>query len=133
MAAFTQLFSKLMSEEELTTYIKEGRLVIDTCEFMRGTTWDDTYVIIDEAQNCTFPQIKMLMSRMGKNSKLVMVGDAEQTDLWDKLLIGGRSPFAVCMDRLYDEDDDIGVVELEDKDIVRNSLIGKIIKLLGNG
>jgi len=131
MAAFYQLFSKLIGERELADLVKENKIVIDTCEFMRGVTFDEMFVVIDEAQNCTMTQIKMLLSRMGKDSKMVITGDGEQTDLWRKEdLIGSRSAFSVTADRLFNEDKDIGVVELDESDIVRNGLIGKILKLL---
>lgn len=131
MLAFTGIFDKISTKDEINSFIKDERLIMDTCELMRGVTWDDSYVVIDEAQNCTLSQLKMLMTRLGQNSKMVIVGDDKQTDLWRKEdLVGSRSPLAYLMDVLYDEDDDIGVLEMEEKDVVRNKLIGKIIKLI---
>lgn len=131
MLAFTDLFGKFLSPTEIIQYTKDEKIVVDTCEYMRGTTWDDMFVVVDEAQNCTLTQLKMLLTRVGQNTKLVIVGDEKQTDLWRKEdLIGSRCPFAYVMDALEDEDDDIGVVELTEEDIVRNGLIGKILKLL---
>jgi phosphate starvation-inducible PhoH-like protein len=138
MKAFTDLFSKFCSKEYLEKAVREERICIDACEFMRGCTFDDTYIVIDEAQNCTYEQLKMLLTRVGKNSKMVVVGDATQADLphWmrykedehDKI---GKVPMAVMMDRLEERHKDIEIIELDERDIVRNGLIGKILKWMG--
>lgn len=139
MRAFADLFEKFVSPEAYQKYLREGRIEIDTCEFMRGCTFDDTYVVVDEAQNCDFKQLKMLLSRLGKNSKMVIVGDSTQCDLPSWLLyynneddakhkIDGRVPMAVMMDRLEDRDVDIAVMDLDDSDIVRNGLTAKILR-----
>jgi phosphate starvation-inducible protein PhoH len=136
MLAFTDLFSKFCSPEYLQTLIDEERLVIDTCEFMRGRTFDDTYIVVDEAQNCSYPQLKMLITRVGKNSKFICVGDCTQSDLpyWQKFDDGRtlRVPYEVMIDRLDDRDDNIAIVELDQKDIVRNGLTAKIIGWMDN-
>lgn len=131
MYAFTELFGKFLTDGELTKYMREEKIVIDICEFMRGRTFDDAYIVVDEAQNCTIDQLKMLLTRVGKNSKMVIVGDKTQTDLWERSLIANRVPLAIVMDKLYDLDDpDIGISDLDETDIVRNGLIGKICKAL---
>lgn len=132
MLAFTELFNKFLSDTQLEKYMKSEQIVIDTCEFMRGRTFDDTYVIVDEAQNCSYPQLKMLLSRLGKNSKIVVVGDATQADLPHWLLYKDQVPLAVMMDRLDDRDDNIAIVDLDESDIVRNGLIGKILKWMSD-
>lgn len=141
MLAFQELFHKFCSPEQLEKYIREEKIMIDTCEFMRGRTFDDTYVVVDEAQNCDYKQLKMLLSRVGQNSKMVIVGDATQCDLayWQMFYnneddarqrIDPKVPMAVMMDRLEDKDDDIAVLDLDESDIVRNRLIGKIMLLM---
>jgi phosphate starvation-inducible PhoH-like protein len=128
MKAFTELFHKFCSKEQLERFIKEEKIVVDTCEFMRGCTFDETYVVIDEAQNCTYEQLKMLLTRLGKDSKMIIVGDATQNDLPPWKLYKDRVPMDVMMDALDDKDDDIAVMELTEEDIVRNGLLAKIIK-----
>lgn len=138
MLAFTELFSKFLNAAQLEKYVREEKIVIDTCEYMRGRTFDDTFIVVDEAQNCSYTQLKMLITRVGNNSKFVVVGDATQTDLpyWQKFLdeYNGntlRVPLDVMMDRLDDRDDDIAIIELSEKDIVRNKKLSDIIKWMG--
>lgn len=128
MRAFTELFHKFCSEEQLQKFINNEQLIIDTCEFLRGCTFDDTYVVIDEAQNCDYKQLKMLLTRLGKRSKMVIVGDATQNDLPHWMLFEGRVPMEVMMDRLEGRDNEIAVLDLDESDIVRNGLTGKIIR-----
>lgn len=138
MKAFHQLFIKFCSKDQLEKMVRDEIITIDTCEFLRGCTFDDTYIVIDEAQNCSFEQLKMLLTRLGKNSKMVIVGDATQADLpyWMKYRESendknGRVPMEVMMDRLEDKDDYIAVMDLDERDIVRNGLIAKILKWMG--
>lgn len=128
MRAFMDLFQKFCSPDQFNKYIQDGAIEIDTCEFLRGCTFDETYVVIDEAQNCTYEQLTMLLTRLGKNSKMVIVGDVLQNDLPPWRLYQNRVPMEVMMDRLEDKDDDIAVMDLDASDIVRNGLIGKIIQ-----
>lgn len=138
MLAFTELFGKFLPPSQLEKFVSEEKIVIDTCEYMRGRTFDETFVVVDEAQNCSYPQLKMLITRVGQDSKFVVVGDATQTDLphWSKYVDeynGGklRVPLDVMMDRLEDRDDDIAVIELGEEDIVRNKKLSDIIKWMG--
>ena len=100
---------------------------IEMCplEYMRGRNFHDTFMILDEAQNATYEQIKMFITRIGLGSKAVINGDSSQTDL-DHRADGGLE---TCMDRLEDVDG-VSICELTNEDIVRNSIISKILSKL---
>jgi phosphate starvation-inducible PhoH-like protein len=99
---------------------------IEICplEYMRGRNFHNTFMILDEAQNATFEQIKMFMTRIGIGSKAVINGDLDQTDLR-----GESGGLKDCMDRL-DDLHGVGVCYLTNDDIVRNNIISKILTRL---
>ncbi len=100
---------------------------IEVCplEFMRGRTFDDSFTILDEAQNATFEQIKMFLTRIGIGSKAIINGDLDQTDLKGDSFGGLNS----CMGSL-DNLEGVGICKLDHSDIVRNDIIAKILKRL---
>jgi len=91
-------------------------------EYMRGRNFHNCFMILDEAQNATLEQIKMFITRIGRNSKATINGDTTQTDLPNNYSNG----LSHCMDRL-DGVEGVGVVRLNESDIVRNKLISRII------
>ena len=101
--------------------------IIEMCplEYMRGRNFHNTFMILDEAQNATFEQIKMFLTRIGMNSKAVINGDISQTDLDDRSE-GGLDD---CMTRLA-QVDGVGVCQLFGSDIVRNKIIADILAVL---
>ncbi len=104
-------------------YSNEGQIQYKPLEVMRGSTFHNSYMILDEAQNCTEDQIKMFVSRMGENSKVIINGDIEQNDL------RGRSGLEFCMNRLQ-RIDGIGICKLGYDDIQRNGIIGRFLRAL---
>lgn len=106
-------------------YFNEKQIQYRPLEVMRGSTFHDAYMILDEAQNCTEDQIKMFVSRMGQNSKVLINGDVHQDDL------RGRSGLARCMEKLRNIDG-IAICELSYEDIQRNGIIGRFLKALEN-
>lgn len=139
MKAFNELFSNFISPNELNTLIQKGKIVIDCAEFYRGCTFNKSFVVLDECQNFTYAQLKMLSTRLGKDSKLIMVGDDKQTDLSKKQWYGyddgkgcERVPFTVWVERMDESyefyDDELDIVYLTDDDIVRSGLTAKIIR-----
>jgi phosphate starvation-inducible PhoH-like protein len=90
---------------------------------MRGRTLDDSFIILDEAQNTSPEQMKMFLTRLGFNSKMVITGDVTQIDLPD----GKRSGLKDVM-RILRNIDDIAQVRFSDKDVVRHRLVQDIIK-----
>jgi len=91
---------------------------------MRGRTLNNAFVVIDEAQNCTYGQIKMLLTRLGWHSTMVVTGDPAQTDLLPDL-----SGLATVAEKL-DQVDNIAVVRLGEKDIVRHPLVASMLGVL---
>lgn len=116
--------------EKLASYYEKGIIEVAPLAFMRGRTLDEAFVILDEAQNTTHSQMKMFLTRMGKNAKFIITGDPEQVDLPPKQKSGLKEAMSILSDV-----DGIGMVKLTEKDVVRHKLVGKILqayKKLGN-
>ena len=103
----------------------EGAIQYKPLEVMRGSTFHNSYMILDEAQNCTVDQIKMFITRMGKNSKVLINGDVKQDDL------RGKSGLEECMSKL-DGVAGVGICRLDYEDIQRNGIIGRVLNALEN-
>ncbi len=116
--------SDRLSPKRLKSLMAEGLIEIAPVGFMRGRTLNNAFVVIDEAQNCTFGQIKMLLTRLGWHSTMVVTGDPAQTDLLPEL--SGLAEAARRLDGLPD----ISVVRLADQDIVRHPLVAKMLTVL---
>ncbi len=116
--------SDRLSPKRLKTMMAEGLIEIAPVGFMRGRTLNNAFVVIDEAQNCTFGQLKMLLTRLGYSSTMVVTGDPAQTDLLPEL-----SGLAQAADKL-ESLKDVAVVRLADRDIVRHPLVAAMLKVL---
>lgn len=104
--------------------MSEGAIEIAPVAYMRGRTLNNAFVVVDEAQNCTYAQIKMVLTRLGWHSTMVVTGDPDQSDLLE-----GLSGFAEIADRLK-AIPDVAVVELDERDIVRHPLVGEMLGVL---
>lgn len=104
-------------------YFNERRIRYEPLEVMRGATFDNSLMILDEAQNCTLDQIKMFLTRMGDNSKIIVNGDVKQTDIRE------MNGLNTILNKLSDIEG-IGICKLTYNDIQRNGLIGKILQAL---
>jgi phosphate starvation-inducible PhoH-like protein len=113
-----------LSPKRLKAMIAEGLIEIAPVGFMRGRTLNNAFVVIDEAQNCTFGQIKMLLTRLGWHSTMVVTGDPAQSDLLPEL--SGLSEAAARLAKLKN----IAVVQLKDADIVRHPLVAEMLTVL---
>jgi phosphate starvation-inducible PhoH-like protein len=113
-----------MASKKLKTLMAEGLIEIAPVGYMRGRTLNNAFVVIDEAQNCTYTQLKMLLTRLGWHSTMVVTGDPCQTDLLPDL-----SGLEMCADRLSALDT-VGVVRLEKDDIVRHPLVADMLQVL---
>jgi phosphate starvation-inducible PhoH-like protein len=100
--------------------LQTRKIRYEPLETMRGATFNHSYMILDEAQNCTIDQIKMFITRMGEGSKVIINGDVKQTD------IQNRSGLQTCVDKIA-HIDEVGVVRLSYEDIQRHSVVGKIL------
>lgn len=110
--------------KRLKSLLAEGIIEIAPVAYMRGRTLNDCYIVIDEAQNCTYIQLKMLLTRLGWRSTMVLTGDPDQTDL-----LPGLSGLADVAARL-EQIGDIGVIKLGEKDIVRHPLVAGMLTVL---
>lgn len=113
-----------LSPKRLKALMAEGLIEIAPIGFMRGRTLNNAFVVIDEAQNCTYGQMKMLLTRLGWHSTMVVTGDPAQTDL-----LPGLSGLADVADRL-DALKNVAVVRLGDADIVRHPLVASMLGVL---
>ena len=114
---------EMIPSERLTKYFEKRIIQIAPLAFMRGRTLDNAFVILDEAQNTTTSQMKMFLTRMGLHSKFVINGDIGQIDLPKKQ----KSGLLEALD-IVQNIPDVAVVYLNEQDIVRHSLVKKIIK-----
>ncbi len=102
----------------------EGAIEIAPVAYMRGRTLNNAFIVIDEAQNCTYGQIKKLLTRLGWHSTMVLTGDPDQSDLLDGL--SGLSDIANRLERVPE----IAVIRLADCDIVRHPLVAGMLTVL---
>ena len=116
--------SDRMGLRNLKKFLHDGTIEIAPIAYMRGRTLNNAYVVVDEAQNCTYAQLKMLLTRLGWQSTMVLTGDPDQSDL-----LNGLSGLNDITDRL-DTLDDVSVVYLKDKDIVRHPLVAAMLAVI---
>ena len=116
--------SDRLSMKRVRSLITEGAIEIAPVGFMRGRTLNNAFVVIDEAQNCTYGQLKMLLTRLGWNSTMVVTGDPAQSDL-----MPGLSGLGDVADK-FESLETIAVVRLRDKDIVRHPLVAQMLSVL---
>ena len=116
--------SDRLSMKRVRSLISEGAIEIAPVGFMRGRTLNNAFVVIDEAQNCTYVQLKMLLTRLGWNSTMVVTGDPAQSDLLPEL--SGLAPVAEKLEQAPN----IAVVRLQDVDIVRHPLVAEMLAVL---
>ncbi|WP_417369822.1 PhoH family protein [Flavobacterium beibuense] len=112
----------MIPHEKLEDYILKGIIQIAPLAFMRGRTLDNAFVILDEAQNTTHSQMKMFLTRMGRNAKFMITGDPGQVDLPRRTTSGLKEALLILKNV-----DGVGILYLDDKDIVRHKLVKKII------
>ena len=113
---------EMMPYDQVDKKIANNTIEIAPIAFMRGRTLEDCYIILDEAQNTTKIQMKMFLTRLGKNSKMVVVGDNTQIDLISK----NESGLIEASIKLKNIDD-IGFIELDQRDVIRHEVVRKII------
>ena len=122
---FDAIFTKALGAGFYDYCLKAKTIEPTPLGFLRGTTFDNCIVLVDEAQNCTREEMKMLLSRIGKNCKMIFSGDTEQSD------IGGDSGLEDAVNRL-DGIEGIEIIEFLDEDIVRSKMCKAIIQAYRN-
>jgi len=114
---------EMMGADNYHKYLERGSIEIAPLAYMRGRTLDDSYIILDEAQNTTQEQMKMFLTRMGSGSRVVITGDVTQVDLPDPKK-SGLTQAAKVLKNIKD----ISIVRFTEKDVVRHKLVQEIIK-----
>ena len=114
---------EMMGAENYQKMVEKGTIEIAPLAYMRGRTLDDSFIILDEAQNATPEQMKMFLTRLGFNSKAVVTGDLTQTDLPR----GQKSGLSMAV-KILSGIDDIGIHYFSERDVVRHRLVQKIIQ-----
>ncbi|MDB2495025.1 PhoH family protein [Flavobacteriaceae bacterium] len=112
----------MIPAEKLESLIEKGTIQIAPLAFMRGRTLDNAFVILDEAQNTTHSQMKMFLTRMGKNAKFMLTGDPGQIDLPRRVISGLKEALLVLKSVKG-----VGIIHLDDKDVIRHRLVKKVI------
>jgi phosphate starvation-inducible PhoH-like protein len=117
----------MIPSDKLKKYIEDETIQIAPLAFMRGRTLDNAFVILDEGQNTTHSQMKMFLTRMGKNAKFLITGDPGQIDLPRKITSGINEALLILKDT-----DGVEIIYLNDGDVIRNTLVKKIINAYKN-
>ena len=113
----------MIPQQKLLSYWEDNTIEIAPLAFMRGRTLDNAFVILDEAQNATQSQLKMFLTRMGRNAKFVVTGDITQIDLPRNQKSG-----LVQATQILKDIEGISVIELDNSDVIRHRLVTKIIR-----
>ena len=113
----------MIDSDRINRMIDKSIIEIAPLAFMRGRTLNDAFIILDEAQNTTNMQMKMFVTRLGRNSKMVILGDVTQIDL----PTGSSSGLNEIL-KLLPKEEGIEIIKFQSKDIVRHRLVDKIVK-----
>ena len=112
----------MIPQEKLNSHIENGTIQIAPLAFMRGRTLDNAFVILDEGQNTTHAQMKMFLTRMGRNAKFMVTGDPGQIDLPRRIISGLTEALLILK-----ETQGVGIITLDEKDVIRHTLVKKVI------
>ena len=113
----------MIEAEKVAKLIERGTIEIAPLAFMRGRTLNDSFIILDEAQNTTSEQMKMYLTRLGYNSKTVITGDITQIDLPH-----GRASGLILAEKILSDIDGIKFIYFSERDVVRHKLVQEIVK-----
>lgn len=113
----------MFGAESFQRQMERGTIEVAPLAYMRGRTLDDSFIILDEAQNTTSEQMKMFLTRLGSNSKAVVTGDITQIDL-----PGGKKSGLKEVTKILKNIDGITTVRFDEKDVVRHRLVQEIVK-----
>ena len=117
----------MIPSEKLKKYMEDEVIQIAPLAFMRGRTLDNAFVILDEGQNTTHSQMKMFLTRMGKNAKFIITGDPGQVDLPRNTISGIKEAILILKNT-----QGVGIVHLDESDVIRNKLVKKIVDAYKN-
>ena len=114
---------EMLGPETYQKYLERGNIEVAPLAYMRGRTLDDSFIILDEAQNTSREQMKMFLTRLGFGSKIVITGDITQIDLPRDTVSGLKEAM-----RVLDGVEDIAICRLNESDVVRHVIVQRIIK-----
>ncbi len=117
----------MIPSEKLKKYMEDEVIQIAPLAFMRGRTLDNAFVILDEGQNTTHSQMKMFLTRMGKNAKFIITGDPGQVDLPRNTISGIKEAILILKNT-----PGVGIIHLDETDVIRNKLVKKIVDAYKN-
>jgi phosphate starvation-inducible PhoH-like protein len=115
--------NECFGKQEVDRRRERGDIEVAPLAFMRGRTLKNAFVVVDEAQNATIPQMKMVLTRLGKGSRMVVTGDPSQTDLPERVRSGLSHALSIL-----DGVKGVAVHEMKNADVVRHELVGRIIE-----
>ncbi len=122
----TPLFDELNQFIHVDTYMKKGLVVIEPIAYLRGRTIKDSFIVVDEAQNCTYAQLRMIITRLGEGSKMVITGDLTQSDLPQ-----GDSGLAQLLQRVGGARPGVSAIRLLTRaDIIRHASVSEMLFLM---
>ena len=113
----------MIDAERVEKLLEKNVIEVAPIAFMRGRTLNDAYIIVDESQNCTPDQMKMILTRLGFNSKMVVTGDITQIDL-----PGGKRSGLVEVTEVLKGVEGVAFIHFDDMDVVRHSLVQRIVR-----
>lgn len=119
---YRHYFELFLGKGGFESYYKMGAIQFSPVELIRGETYNDMFVLLEEAQNCTPKQLKLFLSRLGKGSKAIVIGDEKQSD------IGRNNGFTFCLDKLGDVNG-IGIAQMTYQDIMRSPILAPILEI----
>ena len=116
---------QFIGDKEFDKLLKEEKIILATLGLMRGSSFRDSIFLLDEAENATYSQLKMALTRIGRNCIMVINGDYSQSDLQFE-----KRDFPKVIDKLSKLKDEISIIEFNNDDIVRSSIVRKIVEVL---
>ena len=130
MQPLMEIMGGAIGKTALTAFLEAGNIEVLPLAFMRGRSFNNTFVVADECQNCTTQQMRMLLTRIGRESKIVITGDTEQSDLYTR---GEKNGLQDCIDRFKGKLPEMGFFEMTEDCCVRSPIVTKIEKIYRQG
>lgn len=122
---------RFLGRDAYNNYVRDEAIIFEPLEYLRGRTFNYTFMILEEAQNCTTEQLKMFITRIGTNSKIAINGDTQQSDLKKKLETEYGNDLDYVVNKLQKANiPGFGFSELEENDIQRHPLIGPFLRVM---
>lgn len=129
VAPMIEYLNEFLGKDEVTKLLKIGTIEIVSIALLRGYTFKNSFIILDEAQNTTPHELKTILTRIGENSKMAILADLDQSDIQKSNFISGPEDF--CR-RIDEKSELMGFVELDENDVLRSEVVKEILKIYKN-